>query len=93
MKRIISLVVVLLMAWLPGCQDSSKPKEPQALTLMTHDSFKIDDNLIKSFEQKNNVKLTILKGGDAGSALNQALLSKENPMADVFYGVDNTFMR
>jgi thiamine transport system substrate-binding protein len=92
MKKLLSLAVALLMACLPGCQNSSTPQEPQTLTLMTHDSFKIGDNLIKKFEQKYNVKLTVIKGGDAGSALNQALLSKENPLADVFYGVDNTFM-
>ncbi|MCB0153646.1 MAG: thiamine ABC transporter substrate-binding protein, partial [Anaerolineae bacterium] len=30
--------------------------------------------------------------GDAGAALNQAILSKNNPLADVFFGVDNTFL-
>ena len=33
-----------------------------------------------------------LKSGDAGLALNKAILSKGNPLADVFYGVDNTFL-
>ena len=33
----------------------------------------------------------IPKSGDAGLALNKAILSKNNPLADVFYGVDNTF--
>ena len=92
MKKLLCLATVLLLACLSGCQDASTPKEPQTLTLMTHDSFKVSDEIIKSFEQKYQVKLNILKSGDAGSALNQALLSKENPLADVFYGVDNTFM-
>jgi len=33
-----------------------------------------------------------LKSGDTGTALNKAILSKDNPLADVFYGVDNTFL-
>jgi thiamine transport system substrate-binding protein len=33
-----------------------------------------------------------LKSGDAGAALNKAILTKEAPLADVFYGVDNTFL-
>jgi thiamine transport system substrate-binding protein len=33
-----------------------------------------------------------LQAGDTGLMLNQALLSKDNPMADVIYGVDNTFL-
>jgi thiamine transport system substrate-binding protein len=59
---------------------------------MTHDSFAATDDVLKSFEQANNVKLNILKSGDAGAALNKAILAKGNPLADVFYGVDNTFL-
>jgi thiamine transport system substrate-binding protein len=40
----------------------------------------------------HNAKVQFLPSGDAGSALNQAILSKENPLADVFFGVDNTFL-
>ncbi len=64
----------------------------QPLTLMTHDSFNISKELVNRFEQENQVKLQVLKAGDAGAALVQAILSKENPMADVFFGVDNTFL-
>jgi thiamine transport system substrate-binding protein len=62
------------------------------VTLMTHDSFAVSKDLLKTFEEKHGVTLKILKGGDAGAALNQAILSKANPLADVFFGVDNTFM-
>ena len=63
----------------------------ETLTLMTHDSFNISKELIAKFEEQNRVKLRVFKAGDAGAALVQAILSKENPMADVFFGVDNTF--
>jgi thiamine transport system substrate-binding protein len=59
---------------------------------MTHDSFAASEEVLKAFEQANNVKLNILKSGDAGAALNKAILAKGNPLADVFYGVDNTFL-
>ena len=62
------------------------------VTLMTHDSFAVSDELLASFEKANGAILKILKTGDAGAALNQAILSRNNPLADVFYGVDNTFM-
>ena len=29
---------------------------------------------------------------DAGSAVNQAILTRDDPLADVLYGVDNTFL-
>jgi thiamine transport system substrate-binding protein len=66
--------------------------EQRTLTIMTHDSFNASDDVLKAFEQANNVKLNILKSGDAGAALNKAILAKDNPLADVFYGVDNTFL-
>lgn len=62
------------------------------IIVMTHDSFNISKKVISEFENSNNVKLRFFKAGDAGSALNQVILTKLNPMADVFFGVDNTFM-
>jgi thiamine transport system substrate-binding protein len=59
---------------------------------MTHDSFSVSDNVVQAFEQANNAKLVFLKSGDAGAALNKAILTKNAPLADVLYGVDNTFL-
>src|SRR5574342_510692 len=68
------------------------PAAPQTLAVMTHDSFAASEDIIKAFEQANNAKVTFPKSGDAGAALNKAILSKDAPLADVFYGVDNTFL-
>jgi thiamine transport system substrate-binding protein len=65
---------------------------PGTIILMSHDSFDAGAEVIAAFEQANNVKIEFLRAGDAGAALNQAILSKENPLADVFFGVDNTFL-
>ncbi len=64
----------------------------KTITLMTHDSFNISKDVIAAFEKQNNATVRILKSGDAGTALVQAILSKDNPMADVFFGIDNTFL-
>jgi thiamine transport system substrate-binding protein len=64
----------------------------RTLTVMTHDSFAASDDVIRAFESAYNVAVRILPSGDAGTALNKAILSKGNPIADVFYGVDNTFL-
>jgi thiamine transport system substrate-binding protein len=66
--------------------------EARTLTVMTHDSFAASEGVIQEFEKANNAKVTFLKSGDAGAALNKAILSKDAPLADVFYGVDNTFL-
>jgi thiamine transport system substrate-binding protein len=65
---------------------------PETLTVMTHDSFAASEAVIQAFEAANNVKISFIKSGDAGAALNKAILSKDAPLADVFYGVDNTFL-
>lgn len=67
------------------------PSEPRTLTLMTHDSFNISESVLQAFEQANNATIQHLPAGDTGAALNQAILSKANPLADLFFGVDNTF--
>lgn len=65
---------------------------PDTIILMSHDSFDAGEEVIAAFEEANNVKIEFLRSGDAGAVLNQAILSKENPLADVFFGVDNTFL-
>jgi len=64
---------------------------PKTITLMSHDSFNASEDVIAAFEETNNVKIEFLRSGDAGAALNQAILSKDAPLADVFFGIDNTF--
>jgi len=86
---ILLLMVILLTACTSGNQTAA---EPVALTVMTHDSYAVSEPIITAFETENNVKLVFLKSGDAGSALNRAILTKNNPQADVYYGVDNALL-
>jgi thiamine transport system substrate-binding protein len=65
---------------------------PQTITILTHDSFAIGEDVIKAFEADNNAKVVFLQSGDAGAVLNQAVLTKDAPIADVLFGVDNTFL-
>lgn len=86
----ILLFIILILA---ACQPTPTP-EATTLTVMTHDSFAISENVVSQFEQAHNVKLSFVKGGDAGAALNRIILLqlKGTPPADVFYGIDNTFL-
>lgn len=70
----------------------SEESEPTVLTLMSHDSFAVSEEVLQTFESENNVTIELLPAGDTGAALNQAILTKDNPLADVFFGIDNTFM-
>lgn len=99
MKRLIlSLTTATLLAACavqappPRPAAQPQPAAPRTLTIMTHDSFGASEDVIAEFERANNAKVVILKSGDAGSTLNKAILSKDAPLADVIYGVDNTFL-
>jgi thiamine transport system substrate-binding protein len=95
MKKLILLLTsffLLLTACSPKATATAQSAEPQTLTVLTHDSFAASKDVIQAFETANNVKLNFLKGGDAGAALNKVVLTKGAPLADVFYGVDNTFL-
>jgi len=70
---------------------TATPSGPRELVLMTHDSFSVSEEVLREFERRYNVRVQILKAGDAGAALNKAILAKGAPLADVFFGVDNTF--
>jgi thiamine transport system substrate-binding protein len=87
---LLSILYSLFSTLLFAC--ASKPVEPQTLTVITHDSFVISEAAVKSFEEANNAKISFLQSGDAGAVLNQAILTKNAPLADVLFGVDNTFL-
>jgi thiamine transport system substrate-binding protein len=84
---ILTLIVAIVLA---GC--AAAPKGPVTLTVLTHDSFAATTAVVAAFEKANNARVVFLKSGDAGAALNKAILTRDAPLADVFYGVDNTFL-
>ncbi len=61
------------------------------VTLVTHDSFVIDDALLAGFEASSGLQVTVLAQGDAGAMVNQLLLTAGNPLGDAVFGIDNTF--
>jgi thiamine transport system substrate-binding protein len=62
------------------------------LLMMSHDSFDISEEVLAEFEAAHEVKIVLLPAGDAGAALNQAILSRDDPLADIFFGIDNAFL-
>jgi thiamine transport system substrate-binding protein len=83
---LILLVVAVLLTALPArAQDDT-------LTLVTHDSFNASEDLLAQFEETSGLRLEIVRLGDAGTMVNQSILSRGNPLGDVLFGVDNTFL-
>lgn len=97
MKNKLNIIFVFAAIFISACgqvsdSQTSEPPILRTLYVMTHDSFAASEAVISKFEKVNNVKVQFIASGDAGTALNKAILSKNNPFADVFYGVDNTFL-
>ncbi len=92
-------MVMILMGVMVACQPvadlpSASPTdaEPTGLVVATHSSFAVSEGVIAQFEADHNATVQFLDLGDAGETLNKVILSKDSPLADVFFGVDNTFL-
>ncbi|MFC4494092.1 thiamine ABC transporter substrate binding subunit [Streptomyces ovatisporus] len=76
-----------------ACSSSdSGGEDSKTVTLVTHDSFAASKSVLKDFTDRTGYRVKVLRGGDAGAAVNQTVLNKGNPQGDVFFGVDNTLL-
>ncbi|WP_258725574.1 thiamine ABC transporter substrate-binding protein [Cellulomonas sp. NS3] len=61
------------------------------VTLVTHDSFALSDGILAQFEEETGLTVKQVAPGDGGALVNQLVLTKENPLGDLVYGIDTTF--
>ena len=89
MKKFLMAAAVLLL--LVACGND----QPTTLTLMAHDSFAdaVDETTFAAFTDSTGIAVEVLASGDAGAMVNQAILTKDNPLADVLFGIDDTFLQ
>jgi thiamine transport system substrate-binding protein len=99
-RAALGLVAALTASALAGCagatsatptQTPTKLTESTTLTIITHDSFTLTQSLLDAFAKKTGYTLTFVKPGDAGTVVNQLVLTKNSPLGDVVFGIDNTF--
>ncbi|MFI1093124.1 thiamine ABC transporter substrate binding subunit [Streptomyces sp. NPDC020917] len=84
---------------LSACGGSSSGKKSggaasgsKTVTVVSHDSFAASKSVLAAFTKETGYTVKVLRGGDAGAAVNQAILTKDHPRGDVFFGVDNTLL-
>ncbi|GHE07621.1 thiamine ABC transporter substrate-binding protein [Streptomyces alanosinicus] len=75
-----------------GSTDTKSAADSKTVTLVSHDSWAVSKDVLQDFEKQSGYKVRVLKDGDAGQAVNKAILTKDNPQGDVFFGVDNTLL-
>ena len=73
---------------LAGC--SSGPSAT-TVTVVTHDSFAVPDDVLAAFEKESGLTVKFVAPGDAGTVVNELILTKDHPIGDVVFGIDNTF--
>lgn len=75
-----------------GGKDEGSGSGSKTVTLVSHDSFAASKSVLAQFTKETGYTVKVLRGGDAGAAVNQAILTKDHPRGDVFFGVDNTLL-
>ena len=68
------------------------PDGPRTVTLLTHDSFDVSEEVLAAFEAESGLTVEVVPLGDAGAALNAVALTADDPGGDVLFGVDSTFL-
>jgi thiamine transport system substrate-binding protein len=71
---------------------ASADTDGTTLRLVTHDSFAVSDGIFDAFEAETGISVELLASGDAGTMVSQAVLTAGNPVGDVMFGIDNTFL-
>jgi thiamine transport system substrate-binding protein len=87
MKSLRTLFVIVALT-ATACGGSSA----DSVTLLTHDSFAVSDDVLAAFTADTGITVKVLRSGDAGAVVNQAILTKGNPLADVIFGIDNALL-
>jgi len=64
-----------------------------SITVLAHDSFAISDDALTAFTAETGVSVIIQTLGDTGTMISETILTRDNPLGDVLYGIDNTFLQ
>ncbi|MBC2906317.1 thiamine ABC transporter substrate-binding protein [Streptomyces cupreus] len=86
------LVTLPVLSACGSSDDGESSGGSKTVTLVSHNSWAVSKDVLADFEKSSGYKVKVLEDGDAGQAVNKAILTKDNPQGDVFFGVDNTLL-
>lgn len=89
MRRSMNWIIALLL--MLNIQTVSA-QDNRTITVIAHDSFNYSEDVMAAFEAQTGLRVEVLRLGDTGSMVNQAVLTRRNPLGDVMFGIDNTFL-
>lgn len=100
MRRHLVAVSICSMLVASACASTTEPDagasasadtSARSVTVVTHDSFAIPEDVVTAFERESGIDVSFVGLGDAGSLVNKVILTKDAPLGDVVFGIDNTF--
>ncbi|MDR1634472.1 MAG: thiamine ABC transporter substrate-binding protein [Bifidobacteriaceae bacterium] len=74
-----------------GAGSSARGEALETVTLVTHGSFNVSADVLAQFTAQTGLELEVLPADDAGAMVNQLILTKDAPLGDAVFGIDNTF--
>jgi thiamine transport system substrate-binding protein len=90
-KLIKTIAAIAATAFISISLAACAPATSNEITVVVHDSVVISDELLASFKKQTGIEVTLIKAGDTGSMTNKLVLTKDEPLGDAVYGIDNTF--
>ena len=63
----------------------------KTVVVASHDSWAMSKKVLAEFTRKTGYTVRVEPNGDAGQLTNKLVLTKGSPIADLTYGIDNTF--
>jgi len=84
-------VASIALGGLAACAPAQTESVSQPLVLVTHDSFNLSEGILDQFTEETGIEVTVQASGDAGQVVNTLVLTKDSPLGDVVFGIDNTF--
>jgi ABC-type thiamine transport system substrate-binding protein len=88
-KFAISAMIFMFIVTLVGCAPGNGSMPEREVNLIAYDSFVMDEAVKQQFETETGYKLNIMLAGSALEMANKLQLTKDKPVADIVYGVDN----
>ena len=74
-----------------GTTEQSAGSGSKTVVVATHDSWAMSKKVLGEFTDRTGYQVRIEPNGDAGQLTNKLVLTKGSPIADMTYGIDNTF--
>jgi thiamine transport system substrate-binding protein len=74
-----------------GSSDTGAGDET-VVRVVAHESFALSEDVLDAFTADTGIEVELVLGEDAGSVVNQAVLTADDPLGDVLFGIDTTFL-